>query len=209
MDYAIGEHINHVCRSHYTILFQLKKLRMCPVCKSQSSSHWELVCNVAKNLEQFCEAFSVDVGTVHYFDWKCCLCYTNDAQLITRLNSDVASEDPITSFFIKSNALLCMLNTRKKNGIVFTKDVMTEFRASLYNFNVEEVHHSRICNSLAKYISTLIKDCYKLLNVSNTGQRRLGRVIYLAYIYKLKMEEWEKNKYKSKQTPTVNYRPII
>ena len=57
VDYAIGDHINHVCRTHYRRIFELKSSRQCTTCRSQQSSRWRLVTN---SPEKICEAFSLE-----------------------------------------------------------------------------------------------------------------------------------------------------
>ena len=202
VEYVIGDDVNHICRGHYPRIFRIKKSRMCPVCNSQNPLCWDLVCNLTNSLQHFCEAFSLEVGTVGFFDWvcnQCCLCYKNDSQLIETLQSDKASEDPIIA--LKSNTILQVLDTLSRDGIIFTKDVVVEFRASLHALNVHNADQYKLCDSLTKYISTLSKDRYK--SYIQTGKYSLGKVIYdeqkftefsIPYIFKLKTEEWEKSK---------------
>ena len=54
-----------------------------------------------------------------------------------------------------------MLETLKNDGIVFTKDIMSEYRAKLHVLKVERKHHNHLCNSLTKYVSSVIKNQYQ------------------------------------------------
>lgn len=67
VDYAIGDHINHVCRTHYRRIFELKSSRQCTTCRSQQSSRWRLVCNITNSPEKICEDFSLEFESVHFF----------------------------------------------------------------------------------------------------------------------------------------------
>ena len=53
-----------------------------------------------------------------------------------------------------------MLTALKSDGVVFTKEIMTEFRAILNELNVDISNHLRLRNSLGKHISTLTRDHY-------------------------------------------------
>lgn len=38
VDHIIDDHVNHICRTHYRRLFEIKQLRACSVCNSHDSS---------------------------------------------------------------------------------------------------------------------------------------------------------------------------
>ena len=123
VDYAIGDHINHVCRTHYRRIFELKSMRKCTACTSTHSSTWKLMCNIANSPEKISDAFSLELGSVHFFDWicdHCCSCYANDEQLEVHLNSTVQSKDRLKAE--RSSLLLRAFATLKTEGIIFTRD---------------------------------------------------------------------------------------
>ena len=115
MDYAIGDHINNICRTHYRRIFEL-------TCQSHQSSKWKLVCNIANSPEKVCESFSHELGSIRFFDWicdQCCLCFANDERLETELTSAAQSQDQLRAK--RSSLLLSTLDTLKTDGVVFTK----------------------------------------------------------------------------------------
>ena len=67
-------------------------------------------------------------GTVNFFDWvceHCCLSYANDQRLIDQLDSDKQSTNPIIAR--RSKLIEQMLVTLRNDGLIFTKDIITEF----------------------------------------------------------------------------------
>ena len=82
----------------------------------------------------------------------CCLCYANDQRLVEQLESDKASTNPIISH--RSKLMDRMLTILKTDGLVFTKDIVLEFRQILNELNVNTDSQSWLCNSLCKYINT-------------------------------------------------------
>ena len=156
VDYAIGEHINHVCRTHYRRIFELKSIRQCITCRSKQSSKWRLVCNITDSPEKICEAFSLELASVHFFDWicdQCCLCYANDERLETEITNTAQSQDQLTAE--RSSLLLRALDTLKNDGVIFTKEIRSEFREILFNLDIDSTQHARLCNTLTKYLSNL------------------------------------------------------
>ena len=74
----------------------------------------------------------MEVGTIGFFDWiceSCCTCFTNDQTLNEELESDKLSTNPIIA--CRSQLLEAMLTALKTDGVVLTKEIMTEFRAIL------------------------------------------------------------------------------
>ena len=121
------------------------------------------MCNIVKRSDDLCDAFSMEVGTIGFFDWicdRCCTCFTNEEQ-----ESDKLSTNPIIAR--RSQLLEAMLTALKTDGVVFTKEIMTEFRAILNELNVDVGNHSRLCNSLGKHISTLTRDRYATFTPAN------------------------------------------
>ena len=148
------------------------------MCRSLDSSKWTLACNIVNTPEKVCEAFSLELGSVHYFDWicdQCCLCYANNEHLETWLNNVCQSEDPLTAE--RSSLLVRTLATLRKNGTVFTKEVRSDFKAIVYNLEVDTSHHPRLCNTLTKYLSNLTKDHFRVY-VPPDGNDSLGNVMY-------------------------------
>ena len=203
VDYAIEDHINHICRTHYRRIFQLKQTRKCTTCSTQQSSDWRLVCNIANSPEKVCESFSLELGFVHFFDWichQCCSCYANDEQLEMHLNSTIQSQDQLMAE--RSSLLLRALDTLKREGIVFTKEIGGEFKLILNNLDVDPNMHSRLCNTFSKYLNNLINNRFKTY-ASPDGNDSLGKIIYdetkftlhsIIYIFTLKKSEWERKK---------------
>ena len=77
VDYAIGEHINHVCRTHYRRILELKSKRTCTICNAHTMSNWKMVCDIVDSPGK---AFPLELGSVHFFDWicdQCCSRYFN------------------------------------------------------------------------------------------------------------------------------------
>ena len=150
VDYAIGDNINHVCRQHYRRIYELKNLRKCSICTLNSSPTWKLICNIVDSPEKLCDAFSIELGTVHFFDWiceHCCLCYANDQRLVEQLESDKASTNPIISH--RSKLMDQMLTVLKTDGLVFTKDIILEFRRILNELMLIAIH-----SSVTPYVNT-------------------------------------------------------
>ena len=117
------------------------------------------------------------------------------------LGSDKLSSNPIVARTCRSQLLETMLTELKANGVIFTKQIMTEFRATLNELNVDSGDHTRLCNSLGKHIhvSTLTRNHYALFIPANTANNQ-RKIIYdeekftthsLTYIFKMKMEEWK------------------
>lgn len=204
VDYAIGDHISHICRSHYRRVFELKATRKCTTCTSPDAQKWTLVCNIANNPEKICEAFSLELGSVQFFDWicnQCSLCYCNGEQLETQLNSSCQSQDPLTAK--RSTLLMRTLATLKEEGIVFTKEVRADFRTILCSLNIDQNCHLRLCNTFSKYLSNLTSKHHFKVYAPSNGNVSLGKAIYderkfsfhsAAYAFKIKQEEWEKEK---------------
>ena len=142
------------------------------------------------------------VSLIGFFDWiceRCCACHTNDQTVTEALQSDKLFTNPIIAR--RSQLLEAMLTALKTDGVIFTKDIMTEFRAILNELNVYVVNHSRLCNSLSKHISALTRHHYASFKPINIGDK-YGKIIYdrekftshsLNYIFKLKIEEWKGN----------------
>ena len=150
IDYAISDDINHVCHNHYRRIFDLKCTQQCTTCRSRQSSIWRLVCNIADSPEKICETFSLELGSVHLLDWicdQCCHCYANDGQLEAELNSTVQSQDQLTSR--RASLLLRTLDTLKKEGIIFTNEVRSEFREILCSLDIDIAQHACLCNTLS------------------------------------------------------------
>ena len=119
VDYAIGDHVNHICRTHYRRIFEIKCSRECTTCQSHQSSKWKLVCDIANSPEKICEYFSQESGSIN--DWicdLCCLCFANDGRLETELTSAVQSQDQLRAK--RSSLLLHTLDTLKTDGAVWT-----------------------------------------------------------------------------------------
>lgn len=75
VNHAIRGESNHVCRIHYRNILEVKASRTCSVCTSSySDSGWKLVCSIANSPEEVCEAFSLQLGNIHFFDWICSTC---------------------------------------------------------------------------------------------------------------------------------------
>ena len=74
VDYAIGDNINHICRTHHRRILHLRSMRACSVCTCMESSNWNLICNIVNSPDKIYEAFSLEPQTVHYFDWICEQC---------------------------------------------------------------------------------------------------------------------------------------
>lgn len=100
VDYAIGDNVNHICRSHYRGIHKLKSTRTCSVCMSTTNCNWNLVCNIVSAPDKLCEAFSLEPEAVQFFDWiceQCCLSYLNDERFLATLHNNMESSDPITA----------------------------------------------------------------------------------------------------------------
>ena len=200
VDYAIGDTVNHVCRQHYRRVHKLKTNRKCSICSLDTAPNWKVVCNIADSPDRICEAFAVDKGTVNFHDWICGHCYLsyrNDKQLRNELASDKQSTNPIVAQ--RSKVIEQILTTLKTDGVVFTKDIMMDFRRILNELNVDASNHARLWNSLRKYISTITQDRYESFTLID----KLGRAIYdkekftthsLTYIFKMKQDKWNEHK---------------
>ena len=200
VDYAISDHINHICRTHYRRIFELKCSRECITCQSRQSSKWKLVCNIANSPENICESFSHELGSIHFFDWicdQCCLCFSNDQRLETELTSAAQSQDQLKAK--RSSLLLRTLDTLKTDGIVFTKDVINEFKEILFELNIDSTCHARLCNTLTKYLSSLSNGRFKMC-IPPEGGDGLGRALFdeskhsipsISCMFKMKKREWE------------------
>ena len=203
VDYAISDIINHVCRRHYRRIYELKNVRVCSICSLNDSSCWKLVCNLADSPEKVCDAFSMERGTVNFFDWvceHCCLSYANDQRLIDQLDSDKQSTNPIIAH--RSKLIEQMLVTLRNDGLIFTKDIITEFRGILNELHIDIANYPRLCKSLGKYISTVTQGHYASFAPIDVGDK-LGRVIYdedkftthsLVYIFNMKKDKWKGHK---------------
>ena len=199
VDYAIGDTINHVCRRHCRRIYEIKKHRACCICSLNVSSNWKLVCNIADSPNKVCDAFSME-ETINFFDWvceHCCLGYANDRRLIDQLDNDKQSTNQIIAQ--RSKLIEKTLATLKNDGLIFTKDIMTEFREILNELEVDTNNHSRLCNSLTKYLNTLTRDHYASFAPANVGTK-LGKAIYdkdkftthsLVYIFNMKKDKWQ------------------
>ena len=203
VDYAISDTINHVCRRHCRKIYEIKNSRACCICSLNTSSKWNLVCNIAESPQKVCDAFSLEKETINFFDWvceHCCLSYANDQKLADQINNDKQSTNPVIAR--RSKLIEETLLTLQNEGLIFTKDVTTEFREILNELKVDSKNHSRLCNSLTQYLNTVTRERYESFTPANVGTK-LGRIIYdktkftthsLVYIFNLKKEKW--NRYK-------------
>lgn len=205
IEHNIGNHANHLCRTHYRRVFKLKELRACSICKSCDSSSWKLLCDVAPSPDPFCEAFQLPIGSVHFFSWvcgQCRSCYADDVQLEDQLedqlSTDVQSSDPMTSQ--KSQLLLSILHTLKTDGVVFTKDVMKQYRTILINLDIPLNQHNQLCKSISKYLSKLCKHNHCQIFVPAASSGIFGRALYdhrkfsahsINYLFEMKKIEWK------------------
>ena len=202
VDYAIGNHVNHVCRTHHRRILHLRSIRTCSVCTCKDSSNWNLICNITNSPDKICEAFSLEPEAIQFFDWiceQCSLSYSNDERFLTTLSKNMESSDPIIAH--RSHMIDSSLTVLKNDGIIFTKEVKAGFKKFLINSNVETGKHPRLCNTLAKYLNTATQNCYKTFIPPN-NERTLGKVIYdakkfsidsLNFILRLKKTEWERS----------------
>ena len=117
----------------------------------------------------------MDPGTIGFFDWiyeRCCACFTNDQIVSKELESDKLSTNPIIAR--RSQLLEAMLTALKTNGVIFTKDIITEFRSIL---NDDVANHSCLCNSLSKHMSALTRQTYASFKPINISDKH-GKIIY-------------------------------
>ena len=203
VQHPVGSAANHVCRTHYRRIFKLRETRACSVCKSSASSSWSLVCDVVPSPDIMSEAFQLEPGSIHFFAWickQCSLCYQNDARLEGQLDTDTQSPDPTTAG--KSKLLLSVLDTLRTDGVVFTKDVMTQFKGKLADLNVANKDHNQMGNTFRKYLTTLCTRYhhYKVF-VPAAGMGNYGRTFYddrkfsthaITHMFQLKQKEWNK-----------------
>ena len=99
----------------------------------------------------------------------------NDELLEEQLNRTAHSHDQLTAE--RSCLLLNTLAILKIGGLLFTEEVRGDFRKISGNLQVEHTHHSRLCNTLTKYLSNIIKGQYKMY-APPEGNDSLGKVIY-------------------------------
>ncbi len=199
------DHANHLCRNHYRRLLEVKAAQSCSICHSLDSSTWNLVCDVATSPDHICEAFQLELGSVHFFGWicaQCSLCYANDIQLEDSLSRGAQSGDPMTAQ--KSQLLIGVLDTLKNDGVVYTKDVMSQYKAILNSLHhIPKHQHNKLCNTFSKYLGNLSKNHHYSIFVPTFGIDAHGRVLYdqkkfsihaLNYMFKSREEEWKKQK---------------
>lgn len=96
--------------------------RACCVRSLSVTSNWKLVCNLADSPDKVCANFSMENGTINFFDWvceHCCLGYANDQRLTDQLDNDKLSVNPIIAR--RSKLIEKTLATLKSDGLVFTK----------------------------------------------------------------------------------------
>ena len=115
----------------------------------------------------------------HFFDWiceQCSLCYLSDLHLQDQLATDMHSSDPMTAQ--KSLLLLRTLETLKMDGVVFTKDVMKEYKQILNNLDLPRDRHNQFCNSFRKYLIILSKNHNYKVFIPGTNVDTYGRALY-------------------------------
>ena len=60
-----------------------------------------------------------------------------------QLARDTQSSDPITAN--KAKLLLSTLDSLRTDGVIFTKEVMTQYKSVLSDLNVPQKQHQRVC----------------------------------------------------------------
>ena len=167
---------DHICKVHYRSVLKLKETQSCSICNSSDSTSWSLACDVTPTPQDVDRMFHLELGSVQFFSWmcgQCTLCFRNDVRLQNQLANDERSLDPMTSH--KSQLLLKTLDCLRRDGVIFTKDVMAQYKLVLTNLNVPQAQHSRLCNAFGKYLSQLTR-LYKIFSPTSTSHH--GRAIY-------------------------------
>ena len=195
----MSEHANHVCKRHYRTLYDLRQSQSCNVCDCKQSSAWALVCDVAQTPQHVDRAFNLEPNTTKFFSWickQCTLCFSDNAQLEAELTEDTQSSDPLTAQ--KSKLLLDTIETLHKDGVVFTKDIVTQYKSVLKDLSVPDDNY-RLCNLFVTYLIKLTThhDQYRILSSASDAS---GRAIYdknkftthsLQYTFRLKEALWK------------------
>ena len=104
--------------------------------------------------------FHLGLRSVQFFTWmcrQCTLCFRNDVRLENQLANDEKSLDPMTLH--KSQLLLKTLDCLRRDGVIFTKDVIAQYKLVLTNLNVLQAQHSRLCNAFSKGWGDIHKRC--------------------------------------------------
>lgn len=85
----------------------------------------------------------------------------------------------------------------KTDGVVFTKDVMSQYKLVLDNLNVPQDRHSKLCHSFGIYLDIISMKCLVSLQIGveepyNYDKQKFN-LHSLQYIFKLKADlQWKK-----------------
>ena len=84
------------------------------------------------------------------------------------------SSDPIIAH--RSRMVDSSLSILKKDGIIFTKEVLASFKKFLSDCNVEARKHPRLYSTLVKYLNTATQTSYTTF-LPQEGERTVGKII--------------------------------
>lgn len=108
------------------------------------------------------------------------------------LNGTAQSQDRLTAE--RSSLLLRAIDTLKREGLIFTKEIIGEYKKILHNLEVDPTQHSRLHNTFSKYLQNLVKNRFKMYALPD-GNDSVGKIIYdetkftthsIPYIFMLK-----------------------
>ncbi len=199
-DPTVAEMAKHICRAHYRRIIDIRGSRSCQICSTNySDSTWKLVSDVTNNPDSLCKAFSLPAGSVNLLGWicsRCELCNDDMYKLCTRLEEDISSDDIIIS--TRARILHNMVEKLRTEGIVFTRDVHTEFKFLLKQSNI--IPGNKLINSFTKYIDSVAKKNSFCTYIPSTSTLQMGKVVYndkvfnsasIPSVFKLKIALWK------------------
>ena len=158
---------NNICRTHYCRILEMKAQRTCCVCgMAYTDKPWKLVCDVANSTEHVCEAFSLPDGSVNFINWicaRCTLCLTDVTHFDICLNQDIGSATKVIAK--RASVIKDTMCTLQSEGIVYTHEVLSDYRSKLNEDQLDEDSVLKAIRSLSAYLTIMAKKhAYKTIH---------------------------------------------
>ena len=199
VDPTVACNANHICRTHNRQIPKIKESKECEVCTTKGGGDcWKLVGETSVSPEAMCTLFSLPAGTVSILGCvciRCRLCSTDAEKLRKRIEDDANSNDsPIST---RARLIRGAINKIQTEGIIFTKDVVQEYRQ--YLAAQADINMQRLLNTFTKYMDTILKKYSFTIYAPQNTSGKYGRVIYndkvfnpksIPYVFKLKLQQW-------------------
>lgn len=154
--------------------------------------------DVTQNPDDLCVAFSLPQGSVNVLGWmcnRCQLCNMDINNFCIQLEQDTNSSDTITR--TRAEVAGNAVEKVRKDGIVFTKSIHSEFKQSLEQLQV--VPSTKLMNTFTKYVDNIMKK-HSFRTYTSPNMARMGKVVYndkvfnadsTPFVFNQQVEKWK------------------